>query len=84
MEKLKKALKELEGKCVDIHVQHVLFGGQCLKFKEFIPVTDIGIGFKCRNQEIYIPYDQVIDYSIEKRMIMINGYNNVISIYKNT
>ena len=84
MEKLKKALEELEGKCVDIHVQHTFFGEQNVKIKKFIPVTDVGIGFKCRNQEVYIPHDQVKDYKIEKYMITINGFNRAISIWKNT
>ena len=84
MEKLKKALKEFEGKCVDIHVRHILFGEQKIKIKKFIPVVEAGVGFKCRNQEVYIPHNQVKEYHIEGLNVTINGFNNAISILKNT
>lgn len=83
MERLKKTLRELEGECVDIHVRHTLFEEQNVKIKKFIPVTDAGVGFRCRNQEVYIPYDQVKGYKIENNKMIINGHNRVISILKN-
>ncbi len=83
MEILKKTLMELEGECVDIHIQHVLFGEQNVKIKKLIPVTDAGVGFRYRNQEVYIPYDQVNGYQIENNKIIIIGHNHTISILKN-
>lgn len=83
MERLKKTLRELEGECVDIYVQHALFGEQNVRIKKFIPVTDAGVGFRCRNQEVYIPYDQVSGYQIENNKTIISGHNRVISILKN-
>ena len=52
--------------------EHQLFGEQsiCLKFK---PETEIGIGFYCKDQIIYIDKGDVMNYNITNNTIIING-----------
>lgn len=82
MEELKQALKEMKGENVNIHTRHKLFGGDNIKCKYFIPITENGAGFEFRDQTIYIPYSKINSYKIEKCKIIINGNDCSIEVVK--
>lgn len=66
------ALKNIEGRQVKISTEHQLFGSQsvCMEYK---PETEIGFGFHCKDQVIYIDKDDVVSYSITDNEITIDG-----------
>lgn len=66
------ALKNLERRQVNVFTEHQLFGKQniCLEFK---PETEIGFGFHCKDQVIYIDKDDVVSYNITDNEITIDG-----------
>lgn len=64
MRQLVNALKELKGKHVHISTAHGLFGHQCIEM-EFDPETELGVGFRCKGQSIYITDDELVSYSIK-------------------
>ena len=72
MTTLINALKKIEGRQMQIHTEHKLFGSQNIYMK-FQPETEIGIGFRCKDQVIYIDKDDIIGYDIEDDEILING-----------
>ena len=63
MIKIINALKNIKGKKVKIHTNHKLYGKQniCMEFE---PETEIGLGFKCKEQTIYIDKDNITNYYI--------------------
>jgi hypothetical protein len=48
----------------------------------FIPETEIGLGFRCKGQAIYIDEDDVIGYKIDNKEIAIYGKLMSIQIVK--
>ena len=81
MRQLIKALKEIEGANVDIHTEHNLFGKQHIQMK-FVPETEIGLGFRCKEQIIYIDKGDIVSYQIGSDQIIINGNTMCIKIVK--
>ena len=82
MTKIKDALEDMKGQHVDIYTKHYLFDSQYIKSSNFIPVTDIGIGFKHKDQKIYIKKDEIESYNIKEDRIIINGNNFIIMVIK--
>ena len=82
MEELKQALKEMKGKNVNIRTRHRLFGENNIKCKHFVPVTENGAGFEFRDQTIYIKYNDINSYEIEKCKVTINGNGCSIEVVK--
>jgi len=82
LEKLKQALKEIEGANINIHMRHKLFGNDYIKCDKFIPVIENGVGFHTGDQTIYIKYDEINSYEIKKHKIIINGKNRCIEMIK--
>ena len=48
----------------------------------FVPVTEIGLGFRCKEQIIYIDNDNLVDYYVENDKVIINGKMMSIKIVK--
>ena len=78
------ALKNMEGKQVSISTEHKLFGNQNISMV-FEPETEIGLGFHCKNQVIYIDKEDARFYDITKDEICIEGelMRIVIKLIKN-
>lgn len=72
MRQIIEALTEISGKYVDIYTEHKIFGQQHLQM-EFVPEVELGLGFRCKGQAIYIDTDDVIDYCIGDKEIIIKG-----------
>ena len=83
MIKIKDALEDMKGQHVDIYTKHYLFDDQRIKSSNFIPITDIGIGFKHKGQYIYIKNDEIEAYDIKEDRIIINGKGFTIMVVKN-
>lgn len=81
MRQVIEALKETTGANVNIYTEHVLFGKQHIKIK-FQPETEIGLGFYCKDQIIYIDHNDVVGYDITNNKIVINGKMMHIIIIK--
>lgn len=81
MKKIIEALQEIKGTNVNIYTEHKLFGKQHIKM-QFEPETEIGLGFHCRDQVVYIDHEDVVDYCIEDKSIIINGKMMKITIIK--
>ena len=81
MRQIVETLQDIKGKQVDIYTDHKLFGKQHVAM-EFEPETEIGLGFKCKGQTIYIDNNDIIDYSIENNVIVIDGKLMCIKIVK--
>lgn len=81
MRQLINALREIEGKNVNIYTEHKLWGKQHLKIK-FKPETEIGFGFHYKKQVIYIDKNEIIDYYHYNNQIIINGTMMCINIIK--
>lgn len=80
-EKIVEALNKTIGQRVKIYTGHKLFGKQQIEM-EFEPETELGVGFRCREQVIYIDNDDIISYKISKNDIVINGTLMNIHIVK--
>lgn len=74
-------MKEYLRNNVDIHTEHKLFGKQHIQMK-FVPETEIGLGFRCNEQIIYIDNDNLVDYYVENDKVIINGKMMSIKIVK--
>lgn len=81
MIKFKEALEEMRGEYVDIYTKHRFFGSQHIQMK-FDPETEIGYGFYCKGQTIYICEDEIVSYIIEDNEIIIKGKDMEIKIAK--
>lgn len=79
MVELIEALEAIRGREVDIYTEHMLFENQHIKGK-FVPESNIGFGFKCNRQTIYINKDDVVDYIVINGEIIINGNEMTIKI----
>lgn len=82
MKNIKDALENMGGEQVDIYTKHYLFDGQHIESQSFLPITDIGVGFKYKNQKIYIKYDEIESYNVKADRIIINGKGFIIMIVK--
>lgn len=81
MRQLIEALKKIKGENVNIYTEHKLFGKQHLKIK-FVPETEMGFGFHCKDQVIYIDKGEIVDYYIGNDRIVINGMMMCMNIIK--
>lgn len=72
MRELIEVLNTLKGKYVNIYTSHKLFGPQHVEM-EFEPETEVGIGFRCRDQVIYIDKEDIVDYQIDDNVVTITG-----------
>lgn len=81
MIKLKETLEEMRGEYVEIYTKHRFFGSQHIQMK-FDPATEIGYGFHCKGQTIYIREDEIVDYVVGDNEIIINGKDMEIKIVK--
>lgn len=81
MRQLIDALRETQGQDVKIYTEHKLFGGQRLRTK-FKPEIEMGIGFRYKEQAIYIDSGEIVDYCIENDKIVINGKMMSMTIIK--
>lgn len=81
MIKLKETLEEMRGEYVEIYTKHRFFGSQHIQMK-FDPETEIGYGFHCKGQTIYIREDEIVDYVVGDNEIIINGKDMEIKIVK--
>ena len=79
MREIIDALKNIEGKIVNICTSHKLYGEQHINIG-FVPETEIGLGFHCKEQVIYIDKEDVVDWFISDNKIVINGNMMSISI----
>ncbi len=79
MVELIEALEAIRGREVDIYTEHMLFENQHIKGK-FVPESNIGFGFRFNGQTIYINEDDVVDYVIKNKEIIINGNMMTIKI----
>ena len=71
-EKIVEALKETIGQEVEIYTEHKLFGKQKIEM-EFEPETELGVGFRCKDQAIYIDENEIVGYKINDNEIVIDG-----------
>ena len=76
-----EALKEIVGQEVKIYTDHKLFGKQQIEM-EFEPETELGLGFCCKGQSIYIDENDIVDCKINDNEIVINGILMSIRIVK--
>lgn len=81
MVELIEALEAIRGREVDIYTRHKLFGDQHIQVR-FSPETEVGLGFRCNEQIIYINEDDIIDYIVSNGEIIINGNMMTIKIVK--
>ena len=81
MREIIEVLNALKGKYVDIYTTHTLFGGQHIKMI-LDPEVDLGVGFRCNGQVIYIERNDILGYCKEKNGITINGNMMTIRIVK--
>lgn len=72
MREIIEALNILNGKDVNIYTKHKLFGEQHIVMK-FVPETAVGVGFRCKDQIIYIDADDVVSCQVENGQVIING-----------
>lgn len=82
MDKLKNALENIKGNCVDIYIKHSLFGDQHVKTECFIPMTNGCAGFKYQDRAIYIKDNLIKQYDILKNKVIIYSINKNIEIIK--
>lgn len=79
MKQIIEALNNLRDRNVNIYTNHRLYGKQHIKIK-FEPETKNGLGFRCREQIIYINAGDVVSYYIQDNKIIINGKMMSITI----
>ena len=81
MREIIEALNLLIGEFVDIYTDHKLFGKQHIQIK-FEPETELGFGFRCKGQRIYIDSDDVTGYTITTEKVVLYGELMCITIIK--
>ena len=81
MREIIKALNLLTGEFVDIYTDHKLFGKQHIQM-QFEPETELGSGFRCKGQRIYIDHDDVTGYTITNEKIVVYSKLMRITIIK--
>lgn len=72
MRRIVEALNKINGQVADIFIEHRIFGKQHVTVI-FKPETEIGLGFHCKEQIIYIDKTDLIDYEISDTSVVING-----------
>lgn len=82
MKKLRDALKDMEGQQVDIYTKHYLFDDQHIESSNFIPIIDLGVGFKHKNQNIYIKNEEIETYDVKDDRIIFHGNGFTIMVVK--
>lgn len=82
MKKIKDALEDMKGQHVDIYTKHYLFDDQHIESINFIPITDIGIGFKHKDQKIYIKNDEIETYDAKENKVIVHGKGFTIMVEK--
>jgi hypothetical protein len=81
MRQIVEALKEMSGNDVNIYTKHRLFGEQHIQM-QFAPEVHLGLGFRCGEQSIYIDCEDIVDYSIASKHLIINGKMMSIKVVK--
>ena len=81
MREIIEALNEIMGQEVRIYTDHQLFGRQQIEM-EFEPETELGIGFRCKGQAIYIDENDIVGHKINDNEIVIDGVLMSIHIIK--
>ena len=76
-----EALKNIKGEYVDVYIEHKLFGNQHVKVK-LEPEVEKGLGFRCKDQVIYVKNNDIISCYVELDKIIINGSVMSITIVK--
>ena len=71
-QKIVKELNKIKGQDVKIYIDHKLFGKQQIEMS-FNPETELGVGFRCKNQSIYINENDIVGFEINDHSITING-----------
>lgn len=72
MRQIIEALKKMQGKDVNIYTEHKLFGKQHLQMN-LKPETEMGLGFCCKGQAIYIDHNEVTDWYADGHQVIINS-----------
>lgn len=72
MREIIEALNEIMGQEVKIYTDHKLFGKQQIEMP-FVPETEMGLGFRCRDQVIYIDKNDIVGCKIDDNNIVIDG-----------
>ena len=72
MREIIESLNDMSGQEVKIYTDHKLFGKQQIEM-QLEPETDLGVGFCCKGQSIYIENDDIVDYKVDKNNIVMNG-----------
>ena len=80
-QRIVEELNKIKGQDVKIYIDHKLFGKQQIKMV-FDPETELGIGFRCKNQSIYINEADIVDCEINEYSVIINGDLMCIRIEK--
>lgn len=76
-----KNLRHLQGKSVEVELEHKIYGRQNVYIKEFQPIDDQDkIGFMYNNREIFMYRDEIISMSISKNLCKIDGKIQTIKI----
>ena len=81
MREIIEALNEIMGQEVKIYTDHKLFGKQQIEMN-FEPEIELGVGFRCKGQAIYIDENDIVGYTINENDIVINGTLMSIRIVK--
>ena len=81
MRQIIDALKDLKGKYVDVYIEHKIFGNQHIKV-EFDPEIEKGLGFRCKDQVIYVDKGEYVNGYVKDDIIFINGTLMSITIIK--
>ena len=80
-QRIVEELNKIKGQGVKIYIDHKLFGKQHIEMA-FDPETELGVGFRCKNQSIYINENDIINYEINDNSIVVNGELMCIRIEK--
>ena len=80
-QRIVEELNKIKGQDVKIYIDHKLFGKQQIKMS-LKPETELGVGFRCKNQSIYINENEIIGYEINDNGVIINGELMCIRIEK--
>lgn len=80
-QRIVEELNKIKGQDVKIYIDHKLFGKQQIEMA-FDPETELGVGFRCKNQSIYINENDIINYEINDNSIVVNGELMCIRIEK--
>ena len=80
MEKLKKKWQEINNKAGVVTVTHKLFGKQKISMDAICTFCDDRIGVIVKNQEIYIPLNDVVSYESNRDKVTAGSNMKTIEI----